>query len=72
MMNGSEPRVSHRIKYILNKIQSMVPDALQQSLFILLTNVDLKPNLNISQVLDFKIDQKRIFSYNNQIFQLTP
>jgi GTPase SAR1 family protein len=69
-MNGSNPRINSQVKYVMTKLQGMIPDVLQQNLFVLLTNVDLKPNLKIEQVLDFPLDKKRVFCYNNQIFTL--
>jgi len=72
VMNGSDPKISTRLKYIMTKLQGMIPDTLADNLVALLTNVDLKPNLDINQVLDFKLDKSRIFYYNNQLFQLSP
>ena len=72
VMNGSDPKISTRLKYIMIKLQGMIPDILADNLVALLTNVDLKPNLDINQVLDFKLDRSRIFYYNNQLFQLSP
>lgn len=51
MMNGSDARVNARVKYIITKIQGMLPDILEKNLFVLLSNVSLKPNLNIKTVI---------------------
>jgi hypothetical protein len=70
MMNGSDPRVNSRVKYVLAKLQGMLPNVFQQNLFILLSNVDLKPNLKIQN--EIEIDKSKITSFNNQIFALAP
>jgi hypothetical protein len=52
MMNGSDPRINSRVKYILVKLQKMLPNTFQQNLFVLLSNVDLKPNLKIQNQIE--------------------
>jgi hypothetical protein len=53
MMSGADPRINSRLKYIMVKLQSMLPDILQQNIFYLLSNVDLEPNLDLCKVLGF-------------------
>jgi hypothetical protein len=72
MMNGSESRIHPRIRYILVKISGILPDLLQQNLFILLSNVGSKANLDINKVFEFPIDKNKIVSYDNLLFALSP
>ena len=72
VMNGADARINARVRYIMTKLQGMIPDSLRENLIVLLTNVDLVPNLDINKVLDFQIEKDKIFYYNNQIFKLSP
>jgi len=72
VLNGSDPRISARLLYLMTKIQGMIPDVLSSNLVALLTNVDLVPNLDLNKTMDIKIDKDKIFYYNNQLFQLSP
>ena len=47
MLNGAEPRLNARVRYIMTKLQGMVPDYAIKSIIFLLTNVQLKPTLDI-------------------------
>jgi hypothetical protein len=49
MLNGTDPRINTRVKYVLAKLQGMLPTEFIQNLFILMSNVDLKPNLKITK-----------------------
>ena len=49
MVNGTDPRINTRIKYVLAKLQGILPTVFLQNLFILMSNVDLKPNLKITK-----------------------
>ena len=71
VMNGADARINARVRYIMTKLQGIIPDSLRENLIILLTNVDLVPNLDINKVLDFQVEPERIFYYNNQIFKLS-
>lgn len=72
VMNGADPRINARVKYIMTKLQGMIPDTLYSNLVVLLTNVGLSPNLKIQDVLDFNISDDNVFFYNNEIFALDP
>lgn len=72
VMNGAEARISQRVQYIITKLENNIPDILANNLVILLTNVDLVPNLDINRVLANSIPRERLFYYNNQLFKLSP
>jgi len=59
VMNGSDPRISGRSKYLASKLRGIIPNRLVDNLFILLTNVSLKPNFEIQKLLDYPITQKK-------------
>jgi len=71
MLNGSESRISPRIQAIVTKLKTIIPDSLLKNLIILLSNVDLKPSLDI-RALGFDTNSENVYYYNNQIFNLDP
>lgn len=70
MVNGTDPRINTRIRYVLTKLQGILPTVFLQNLFILMSNVDLKPNLKITKEDGIEIEKSKIMSYQNQIFTL--
>lgn len=70
MVNGTDPRINTRVKYVLTKLQGILPTVFLQNLFILMSNVDLKPNLKITNEDGIEVEKSKIMSYQNQIFTL--
>jgi len=70
MINGSDPRISHRLQYVMTKIIGIIPNVCQDNLIVLLSNVTLKPNLNVQNLLDRDIPAKHIFYMNNEMFSI--
>ena len=73
IINGTEARVHSRLKYLVKRLEGMIPDQLHSNLFVLLTNVDLKPNMKAEELFNsFRIKENHIFHYDNQIFKFSP
>ena len=72
MLNGAEARNHSRIQYIIKKLQAVIPNGMSRNLMVLLSNVDLQPNINVKALFDFPIDSSQIYWYNNQTFNLPP
>jgi len=70
MVNGSEPRISYRLQYVITKIIGIIPNVCQDNLIVLLSNVTLKPNLDVPDLLERDIPAKHIFYMNNEIFSI--
>jgi hypothetical protein len=39
MVNGSEPRISERVEYVIQKLKGILPNILSDNLIIILSNV---------------------------------
>jgi len=50
VVNGTEARVHSRLEYLVKKLEGMIPDQLHSNLFVLMTNVDLKPNMKAEEL----------------------
>ena len=50
MMNGSDGRVSDRIKFIIQRIVGIIPDVVRNNLIVLLSNVRFYPNLDVNTI----------------------
>jgi len=72
MVNGSEPRVSTRLTYVMTKLIGMIPNICQQNLIVLLSNVNLRPNLEVQTLFNIKIPHQHIFFMNNEMFSIDP
>jgi len=68
MINGSDPRHTDRLKYAINKLKSIIPNVEHQNILVILSNVALKPNLDIKKLLEFDIPDKHILYVDNSIF----
>jgi energy-coupling factor transporter ATP-binding protein EcfA2 len=71
LLNGAEARVSERMVKITDKLNSLIPDIMQENLFVLLTNTAVEPNLDIS-MLGIKIEKNHLFMYDNLVFSTCP
>jgi hypothetical protein len=69
MMNGSEPRVSDRIKYIIQRLIGIIPNVVRENLIVLLSNVRFTPNLDVNTIGVNVPDDKR-FYIDNLLFSL--
>jgi len=70
MINGSDPRVSDRLKYVITKLMGIIPNMAQQNLLVLLSNVCLKPNLDVKTILNLDIPAHHIIYMDNLIFTI--
>ena len=69
MMNVSEPRVSDRIKYIIQRLIGIIPNVVRENLIVLLSNVRYQPNLDVNSIGVNVPDDKR-FYIDNLLFSL--
>ncbi|ETN99392.1 hypothetical protein RFI_38089, partial [Reticulomyxa filosa] len=72
MINGSDPRVSCRLTYVITKLIGMIPDICQQNLIVLLSNVSIRPNLDVKTLFSTPIPAEHVFYMNNEIFSIDP
>jgi len=70
MINGSDARVSHRLLYVMAKVIGIIPNVCQENLLVLLSNVYMKPNLDVKHLFKMKIPAEHIFYMNNEVFSI--
>jgi len=74
MVNGSDPRGNTRIKYIITRLMGILPNAVQNNIVVLLSNVATEPNLNMQKLMiDLgmpKLSNENVFYFDNPIFSI--
>ena len=68
MMNGSDPRLTDRNKYIFHCLTGIIPNVVRENLIVLLSNVRNTPNLDFRKALNINVPQERVFFIDNLIF----
>ncbi len=68
-MNGSEPRASDRIKYIIQRLIGIIPNVVRENLIVLLSNVRFIPNLDINTI-GVNVPNDKRFYIDNLLFSL--
>ena len=71
MINASDPRVKTPLLYAVSNLQSIIPDVVKENVVILLSNVNVQPNLTLSD-LGLSIEDDRIFKIDNCTFSADP
>ncbi len=69
MLNGAEPRVNERIKYIIQRINGILPNVVKNNLMIVLSNTRISSNLDVKS-LRIEVPSERVFSIDNFIFSM--
>jgi hypothetical protein len=69
MLNGAEPRVNERIKYIIQRINGILPNVVKDNLMIVLSNTRISSNLDVNS-LGIEVPSERVFSIDNFIFSI--
>ena len=69
MLNGAEPRVNERVKYIVQRIIGILPNVIKENLILVLSNTRISPNLDVKS-LDVEVPSDRVFSIDNFIFSI--
>ncbi len=69
MLNGAEPRVNERIKYIIQRIVGILPNVVKENLMIVLSNTRISSNLDVKS-LGIEVPSERVFSIDNFIFSI--
>jgi len=70
MINGSDPLLITYLRCVISYIMEMIPDVCKNNLIVLLSNVNLKPKLDVKELVRHNIPAERIFYMNNEIFSI--